>query len=507
MKTYLNYINGEWIPSSSGETFEVRNPANQQLLATVQKSNSADIDSAIDSARHAFDKGPWPEMTPAERCSILWKLADLVEKNASKLALLESKNVGKTIKYATDSDLPFIIDNLRFFATACRMLEGKSAAEYADFHSRRHHKGLGTSIIRREPIGVVGAVVPWNYPLFIAVWKIAPALAAGNTSVVKPASLTPLTLLEFCSFAEQAGIPKGVLNVVTGPGEQLGAELAESSKVDMLALTGDTETGKKVMSLASSTLKRVHLELGGKAPMIVLPDSDLEAAAEGAAVGAFWNTGQDCTAVTRVYIHERQHAQFVKMLAKIASRFRLGDPLKRTTDMGPLVSEKQRLRVESYIESGLKQGAKIAYGGKRPKGKIFDNGFFFEPTILANVAHYSKVCQEEIFGPVLAVFPYKKVEEAIHKANDVKYGLAASVWGSNIQQLLTISKQLHFGTVWINEHGILCSEMPHGGFKQSGFGKDLSMYSLEEYTNIKHVYIDLTGMKRKPWHYVVYGKP
>ena len=496
VKNYKMFINGEWVDSHSGKTFDVINPANSQVIARVPEGTKEDVRKAIDSARKAFDSGIWSKKLPGERASILMKLADLVEQNAEFFSRLESLNVGKTIKYSKDSDLPFIIDNLRFFAGVSRTLDGKSAAEYS---------GMGTSIIRREPIGVVAAIVPWNYPLYIGVWKIAPALAAGNTLIVKPSSQTPLTVLEFAKLVEKAGVPKGVFNVVTGPGEVVGEELAKSTKVDMLALTGDTKTGKRIMQLASANVKRLHLELGGKAPLIVLEDANLEAAAEGAVVGGFWNTGQDCTAVTRVYVPERLHDKFVQMLVERTKKFRIGDPMGKNTDMGPLISEKQRERVEGYVKSGLKEGAKIAIGGKRPKGKEFDKGYFFEPTILVNVQQHMKVCQEEIFGPVLSVIKYKTVDEVIKKANDVIYGLAASVWGKDITECFKVANSLNFGTVWINEHGILTSEMPHGGFKQSGFGKDLSIYAFEEFTRIKHVYVDLTKMTRKPWHYTVYG--
>ncbi|MBI2136297.1 aldehyde dehydrogenase family protein [Candidatus Woesearchaeota archaeon] len=495
--SYQLYIDGRWQNAYSKQTFDVINPANSQVIAKAAKADIADTKRAIDAARKAFDSGVWSNKTPAERASILWKLAELVEQNLERLSYLESLNQGKTIKYSHDSDFPFIIDNLKFFAGAARMLEGKAAAEYT---------GLGTSFVRREPIGVCACIIPWNYPLYIAVWQIAPALAAGNCVVAKPATLTPITLLEFCRLAEQAGVPAGVLNVITGSGDVLGPELATNPKVDMVSVTGDNSTGKKVMQLAASTLKRVHLELGGKAPMIVLEDCDLEIAAEGAIAGAYWNAGQDCTAVTRVYVPEKLHDKYVAMLAERAKKFVLGNQLSWATDMGPLVSAKQRERVEWYVKTGIEQGAKVVFGGKRPVGKDFDKGFFLQPTIISNTQQHMRICQEEIFGPVLTVFKYKTVEEAIGKSNDVVYGLASSVWGKDVTTLMKVAAKLKFGTVWINEHGALASEMPHGGYKQSGFGKDLSMYSLEEYTNLKHIYIDQTNVARKPWHYVVYGK-
>lgn len=487
---YKMYIGGKWVNARSGKSMKIINPSTEKVIATVPEGGKDDAIEAVNAARKAFDSG-W-NATPAERSAVLWKLADLVEKNINRLARLESMNQGKTIKYSLESDFPFLIDNLRFFAGACRNLEGRAATEYT---------GLGTSIIRREPVGVVASIVPWNYPLYISIWKIAPALAAGNTLVIKPASYTPLTLLEFAKLAEKL-LPKGVLNVVTGPGDIVGSELASNKKVDMISFTGDTSTGKKIMQLASSNVKRVHLELGGKAPFIVMDDADLEAAAEGAVVGGFFNSGQDCTAATRIYVHRNVHDAFLKKLVSKVKKIRLGNQLDMKTDMGPLVSALHRERVESYVNVGVEEGAKLILGGKRLKGK----GHFFQPTIFTNVRQDMKICQEEIFGPVLAVLKFSTVSEVIEKANGVVYGLSASVWTSNIKNAFRIANKLRFGTVWINEHGILASEMPHGGYKGSGFGKDLSMYSFEEYTQLKHIYVDLTEGTRKPWYYTVYGK-
>lgn len=487
------FIDGKWVDSRGGDTFNVYNPATEDIIAKVPLGTREDVKHAVDVARRAFDNGSWSDKTPAERSKILWKFADMVEADSLNMARTESLNVGKTIKYSRDSDLPFIIDNLRFFAGAARTMEGKAYMNYS---------GMGTSIIAREPVGVVGAVVPWNYPLYIAMWKLAPALAAGNTLVIKPASYTPLTLLHFAKLVGGL-LPKGVLNVVTGPGEVIGTELSSNRKVDMVALTGDVGTGKGVMRLASESLKRVHLELGGKAPFIVMPDASLEAAAEGAVVSSFWNTGQDCTATTRVYVQKASYERFMRLLVAKTRKIRVGNPMNEKTDMGPLISAKQRERVEGYVALGIKEGAKVATGGARPKG--MKKGYFYEPTVFSGVEQDMHICQEEIFGPVLAVLRYDDEDDAVRMANDVIYGLAASVWGKDITSLMKVAGKLRFGTVWINEHGMLVSEMPHGGYKQSGFGKDLSMYSLEEYTNVKHIYIDQTGLSRKPWYYVVYG--
>jgi betaine-aldehyde dehydrogenase len=489
-------INGEWVESASGERMDVISPADGSVLASVPKGGRKDVDAAVDAARDAFSKGVWSQKAPAERANILWKFAQLVEQNAPDLAKLESANQGKSIKFARDGDLPLIIDNLKFFAGAARMLEGKSAAEYS---------GIGTSIIRREPIGVVGAIVPWNYPLLIAAWKIGPALAAGNSLILKPASYTPLTALEVAKLAEKAGIPKGVLQVITGPGEDVGAAFPEHKGIDMVAFTGDTSTGRKIMEAASRTVKRVHLELGGKAPMIVLPDADLFTAADGAVTGGFWNSGQDCTAVTRVLVPKERAESVAGKMAELARQnFRLGHPLKETTDMGPLVSFRHRERVEGYVKAGVDEGAHALTGGKRPTAKELAKGAYYEPTILAKARQHMRVCREEIFGPVLTVQAYGDLDDAIRQANDVEYGLASSVWGRDINACMKVAARLQFGTVWINDHGILTSEMPHGGMKQSGFGKDLSMYSFDEYTQVKHVYVDALGPGEKPWHGAVH---
>ncbi len=493
VENYRMFIGGKWADSESKEIFDVINPATEETIARVPKGTKKDAQKAIDSARQAFDSGVWSKKTPAERAQLLWKLAEAVESDIDKLSKLESMTVGKTIKYARENDLPFAIDNLKFFSGAARMLEGKSAGEYA---------GIGTSIIRREPIGVVGAIIPWNYPLFIAIWKLAPALAAGNTVVVKPSSRTPLSVLEFAKLAEKI-LPAGVLNVVTGPGETIGEEIAMNKKVDMVAVTGDTVTGRRIAELASKTLKRLNMQLSGKAPLIVLSDASIDAATEGTVVSAFWNNAEDCTATTRVYVHESIYEEFLKTLTKKVKKLKVGDPMDKKTDIGPLISKSQLEKAESYIDSALKDGARLLLGGHRKTG--FKHGFFLEPTIFADVKQDSRLCREEVFAPVLAVMKYSSVDEAIQKANDVEYGLGSSVWGKDITVLMKVANSLKFGEVWINDHGILTSEMPHGGFKQSGFGKDLSLYSLEDYTQIKHIYIDQTGLVRKPWYNTVFG--
>ncbi|MFD9619130.1 gamma-aminobutyraldehyde dehydrogenase [Streptomyces virginiae] len=486
------YIDGHLRPGTSVQSHTVIDPATGDEVLTYELASTADVDEAVAAAKRAFPG--WSGATPGERSDALHKLAAVLAEQAEDFAYAESLQCGKPIKLSTEFDVPGTIDNTAFFAGAARHLQGQAAAEYSGDH---------TSYVRREAIGVVGSIAPWNYPLQMAAWKILPAIAAGNTIVLKPAELTPLTSLMFAQAAKDAGLPDGVINIVTGAGREAGEHLVGHPDVVMTSFTGSTAVGKRVAEIATATVKRLHLELGGKAPFLVFDDADLEAAAHGAVAASLINTGQDCTAATRAYVQRPLHDAFVARVAELMESVRLGDPFAPTTDLGPLVSHAQRDRVAGFVDRA-RGYATVVTGGEIPAGDLAE-GAYYRPTLIAGAAQDSEVVQSEIFGPVLVVLPFDTDDEGIALANDTPYGLAASAWSRDLYRANRATREIKAGCVWINDHIPIISEMPHGGYKASGFGKDMSAYSFEEYTQVKHVMYDNTAVAEKDWHRTIFG--
>ncbi|WP_415951430.1 gamma-aminobutyraldehyde dehydrogenase [Streptomyces sp. KLOTTS4A1] len=483
------YINGRLCPGTSGRTHSVIDPATGDEVYTYELAGPEDVDAAVAAAKAAFPV--WSGLTPGERSDALHAFAAVLGERAEEFAQAESLQCGKPIKLSREFDVPGSVDNAAFFAGAARHLQGQSAGEYSGDH---------TSYVRREPIGVVGSIAPWNYPLQMAAWKILPAVAAGNTIVLKPAELTPLTSLLFAEAATAAGIPDGVINIVTGTGREAGEHLVAHPDVAMTSFTGSTAVGKRVAEVATATVKRIHLELGGKAPFVVFDDADVEAAAHGAVAGSLINTGQDCTAATRAYVQRPLYEAFVERTKQLMESVRLGDPFAADTDLGPLISHAQRDRVAAFVDRA-RGYARIVTGGEAPK----NDGAYYLPTLIADAAQDSEVVQSEIFGPVLVVLPFDTDDEGLALANDTPYGLAASAWTRDVFRANRATREIKAGCVWVNDHIPIISEMPHGGYKASGFGKDMSAYSFEEYTQVKHVMYDNTAVAAKDWHRTIFG--
>jgi phenylacetaldehyde dehydrogenase len=470
-------INGKWVNAASGKTFPTYNPATGEVLAHVAEGDKQDIDRAVTAARAAFDKGPWRKLSPSERGRLVWRLAELLEKHAEEFAQLECLDQGKPLFLARVADLPASIDQLRYYAGWATKIEGNTIP----LSGQQSGKFLAYTL--REPIGVVGQIIPWNFPLIMATLKLAPALASGCTVVLKPAEQTPLTALMLGELIQEVGFPEGVVNIVTGYGETAGAALAAHPQVDKIAFTGSTEVGKLIVQAAAGNLKKVSLELGGKSPNIVFQDAEIDSAIPGAANAIFFNQGQVCCAGSRLYVEDKQFDKVVDGVSQLASKIRIGPGMDPTSQMGPLVSEEQLNRVCGYLESGFSEGAKAVTGGSREGEK----GYFVKPTVLVNTNEKMKVVREEIFGPVVTVMPFSNVDDLIAKANDTQYGLAAAVWTRDIKKAHRIASELRAGTVWINCYGVLDAAMPFGGYKQSGWGREMGHQMLDLYTEVKSV--------------------
>jgi betaine-aldehyde dehydrogenase len=477
VRTCQNYVNGQWVSSASGGTFPVYDPSTEEVIAQVASSNAADVDKAVKAARTTFDSGPWPAITAQDRGRILFKLAEKIRQNASQLAELECRNTGKPIVEA-EYDIADVATCFEYYGGLANKVTGNVNPVPAN----------ALSFTLREPVGVAGQIIPWNYPLLMAAWKLAPAIAAGCTCVLKPAEQTPLTALEFANWFEEAGLPPGVVNIVNGFGETAGAAIVAHPNVDKIAFTGSAAVGKIIVKSAADTLKRVTLELGGKSPNIFFPDADWEAAVDGALFGVFINQGEVCSAGSRILVEKKIYSKFVEAMTEKAKRIKLGAPLDRDTKMGPLASKEQYDRVSSYLDLGKKE-AKVAIGGGRPKQ--FSKGYYVEPTIFYDVQNSARIAREEIFGPVASVIPFDGESEAIRIANDTPYGLAAAVWTRDIYKAFRVVKSLRAGIIWVNHMQPTYVEAPWGGYKQSGFGRELGPWGLEEYLETKQVFVNL----------------
>jgi len=471
-------IDGKWVAAAAGETFTTYDPATEEPLAEVAAGDTEDVNRAVLAARRAFESGPWRRMTPSERGRAIWKLADLIEQHAEEFAQLETLDNGKPLAVARAADIPLVVDHFRYYAGWATKVEGEtipvSAPGYFNY-------------TRREPVGVIGQIIPWNFPLLMAAWKLGAALACGNTVILKPAEQTPLSALRLGELLDDAGIPPGVVNIVTGLGETAGAAIAAHPDIDKVAFTGSTEVGRLIMRAAAGNLKRVSLELGGKSPNIVFADADLDAASIGAASAIYFNHGQCCCAGSRLFIEQKAYDKVMPRLIEYSEKIKLAPGMDPSSEMGPLVSSEQFDRVSGFLAAGKKEGATVATGGGRPKR--FSKGYFVAPTVFSDVKPDMKVVREEIFGPVVCAIPFKEPEEVLTSANDSTYGLAAAVWTRDIQKAHRAAELLKAGTVWINCYNMFDAASPFGGYKQSGFGREMGKAALELYTQVKSVWV------------------
>jgi betaine-aldehyde dehydrogenase len=477
------FIDGQFVDSESGKTFTSPNPATGETFAEVAEGDKADVDKAVAAARKAYE-GKWSKMSARDRGRLLYKLSQLIERDAAQLAELETRDNGKPIKESTYIDLPGVVENFEYFAGWATKIEGETIPV----------PGQMFNYTLREPLGVCGQIIPWNFPLLMAAWKLAPALAAGNTVVLKPAEQTPVTALELAKLIQEAGFPEGVVNIVTGYGETAGAALASHPGIDKIAFTGSSEVGKIIARAAAENLTKVSLELGGKAPNVIFADADMDQAVNGAMMGIFFNQGQVCCAGSRIFVEEKAKDEFLARFKEKAERVKVGDPMDKATGMGPQVSAEQLNRIKGYVDIAREEGATVFSGGGSPElAEEFKNGYFFQPTIFSEVDNKMRVAQEEIFGPVSSVITFKDDDELIQKANDTIYGLSAGIWTQNITRAHRFAKAIKAGVVWINTYNMMNAASPFGGYKQSGYGREMGKGALDLYTQVKSVWVDLSG--------------
>jgi len=490
-RRYQLFIDGKWVDAESGKTFETPNPSTGETLAEIAEGDAADINKAVEAARRAYE-GKWSKMSARDRGRLLYKLSQLIEQHTADLAALETADNGKPIRESTYIDIPQVVENFEYFAGYATKIEGETIPV----------PGQMLNYTLREPLGVCGQIIPWNFPLLMAAWKLAPALAAGNTIVLKPAEQTPVTAMELGKLIQEAGFPDGVVNIVPGFGETAGAALAKHPGIDKIAFTGSTEVGKIIAHSAADNLTKVSLELGGKAPNIVFADADMEQAVSGAMMGIFYNQGQVCCAGSRIFLHEEIKDEFLERFKTKAGKIKVGDPMNKETLMGPQVSEEQLNRIKGYVDIARDEGATVLAGGARPELEPeFQNGFFFQPTIFSDVKNSMRVAQEEIFGPVTSVITFKDEDDLIKQANDTIFGLSAGIWTRDITRAHRFARAIKAGTVWINTFNMFNAASPFGGYKHSGYGREMGKHALELYTQVKSVWVDLSG-KPMGW----YGK-